>query len=334
MVDERARQQAMGRKILTIGLIAIAVLVIAFVLGPRVAVDTKATFNPAALGSDPAGYLALEEQGVTGVRPGQQKEIIWADPATKAKTPISIVYIHGFSASKGEVRPLPDKVASALGANLFYTRLTGHGLRTAPMEDVSVNAWINDYAEAITIGRAIGGKVVVIATSTGASLATWAAAQAGLSDGIATIIAISPNYGLQATGSDFLLLPWGQQIAELTIGKERGFEPVNEQNALLWTTRYPTAALLPLAAVTRLAYRTPVETIRIPALFIFSDDDAVVRAELTRQIAGRWGARHELVPVEGDGDRYHHVVAGDALSPATTQVLADRIVAWVKAVTG
>ena len=83
--------------------------------------------------------------------------------------------------------------------------------------------------------------MVVIGTSTGASLATWAAAQPGLSDGIATIIEISPNYGLQAAGADLLLLPWGKQIAELTIGKERSFEPVNALNALLWTTRYPTA---------------------------------------------------------------------------------------------
>ena len=42
------------------------------------------------------------------------------------------------------------------------------------MADGSVNAWINDYAEAIAIGRAIGDKVVVIGTSTGASLATFA----------------------------------------------------------------------------------------------------------------------------------------------------------------
>ena len=92
------------------------------------------------------------------IRPGLQKEIVWADPATKAKTPLAIVYIHGFSASKGEVRPLPDKVAAALGANLFYTRLTGHGQDGAAMANGSVNAWINDYAEAIAIGRAIGDR--------------------------------------------------------------------------------------------------------------------------------------------------------------------------------
>ena len=168
-----------GAKIVTIGLIVIAVLAIAFLLGPRVAVDTTVSFDPAAIGADPQAYLASQEAAVKGHPARPEKEIIWADPATKAKTPLAIVYIHGFSASKGEVRPLPDKVAAALGANLFYTRLTGHGQDGAAMADGSVNAWINDYAEAIAIGRAIGGKVVVIGTSTGASLATWAASQAG-----------------------------------------------------------------------------------------------------------------------------------------------------------
>jgi esterase/lipase len=324
----------MGRKIVTIGLIVIAVAAIAFLLGPRAAVDTTVSFDPTVIGADPQAYLASQEAAVKGIRPGLEKEIIWADPATKARTPLAIVYIHGFSASKGEVRPLADKVAAALGANLFYARLTGHGQDGAAMAAGSVNAWINDYAEAIAIGRAIGGKVVVIGTSTGASLATWAASQANLSKDVATIIAISPNYGLQAAGSELLTMPWGGLLAELTIGKERGFAPINELHAKLWTTKYPTSAVLPLAALTKLAYATPVEAIAIPALFIFSDDDKVVRPELTREIAGRWGARHELAPVERSGDPFHHVLAGDALSPATTQVLADRIVAWVKAVAG
>ena len=245
-----------------------------------------------------------------------QKEIVWADPATKAKTPIAIVYIHGFSASKGEVRPLPDKVAAALGANLFYTRLTGHGQDGAAMAEGSVNAWINDYAEAIADRPGDRRQVVVIGTSTGASLATFGASQPGLAGDVATIIAISPNYGLQAPGSDLLTLPWGGQLAELMIGKERSFEPQNELNAKLWTTKYPTGAILPLAALTRLAYATPVETIAIPALFMFSTTTSVVRPELTREIAGRWGARHELVPVESSGDPFNHVIAGDALSPA------------------
>ena len=48
------------------------------------------------------------------------------------------------------------------------------------MAEGSVNAWINDYAEAIAIGRAIGDRLAVIGTSTGASLATLASAQPAL----------------------------------------------------------------------------------------------------------------------------------------------------------
>ena len=203
----------MRRKTVTVGVAVIALLALAFLLGPRVKVDTTVRFDAAAIGADPDAYLAREEAKVHNIRPGLQKEIVWADPKTKAKTPLAIVYIHGFSASKGEVRPLPDSVAAALGANLFYTRLTGHGQDSAAMADGSVNAWINDYAEAIAIGRAIGDKVVVIGTSTGASLATFAVSRPELSQDVATIVAISPNYGLQAAGSDLLTLPWGGQLA-------------------------------------------------------------------------------------------------------------------------
>jgi len=322
----------MGRRVLGWLFLVIVVAVIIFLIGPRVPVDTTVAFDPAAIGSDPEAYLAKQEGAVPGIRPGLQKEIIWADPTTKAKTPLSIVYVHGFSASKGEVRPLPDRIAAALGANLLFTRLAGHGQDGPAMATASVNAWINDYAEAIAIGRAIGDKVVVIGTSTGAALATWAATQPALSKDVATLVLISPNYGVRAAGAEMLTLPWGKQIAELIIGKERSFTPVNELHEELWTSRYPTSATLPMAALVRLAYESPVETISIPALFIFSDDDKVVRPELTREIAARWGATHELAPVEKNDDPSSHVIAGDALSPSTTEVLAQRATVWVKAV--
>lgn len=324
----------MGRKLGLIVLALLAASALVFVLGPRVPVDTRVTFDPAALGDDAEDYLAAKEGAVPGIREDLQKEIVWADPLTRRKTPLSIVYIHGFSASKGEIQPVPDIVAAGLDANLFYTRLTGHGRDGAAMLEGSVNAWVNDYAEALAIGRAIGDRVVVIATSTGASLALWAATQPGMSDGVATIIAVSPNLGLRASGSQVLTWPWGGQIAELLIGKERGFEPVNELHARYWTTRYPTRAILPMAALTELAAGAPVENATIPSLFIFSDDDQVVRADRIREIAARWGAHHEIVPVEKNDDPSSHVITGDALSPSTTRVVAGRIGVWIEAVAG
>jgi pimeloyl-ACP methyl ester carboxylesterase len=306
--------------------------VVLYAAGPRVPVDTQITFDAAAIGNDPAGYLDRSEGLVSGVRKGLEKEIIWANPTLHAKTPVSVVYVHGFSASKGEVRPLPDQVAESLGANLFYTRLTGHGQDGAAMGTATVNDWINDYAEAVAIGRAIGDNVIVIATSTGAALAVHAATEVGVSKGVAALALISPNFGVRASGSELLTMPWGRQIAEALIGLERSFEPRNDMHSELWTTKYPTSALLPMAALTALAYAAPVENATTPALFILSDSDRVVRQDRTRDIAARWGARHEIVPVNDSGDRDHHVIAGDALSPATTRFLADRIVAWVRAV--
>src|SRR5438045_594742 len=101
---------------------------------------------------------------------------------------------------------------------------------------------------------AIGDKVVVIATSTGGSLATWAATQPGASDGVAAIAFISPNFGVKASGAEILTMPWGKQIAELVGGKERSFPPRNALHEKFWTTKYPIAAALPMAALTNLAY--------------------------------------------------------------------------------
>ncbi|TPK60618.1 alpha/beta fold hydrolase [Mesorhizobium sp. B2-4-19] len=322
----------MGRRIVLAVLALVAVLALAFVFGPRVPVDTTIRFDPSIIGDDPQAYVAKVEAAVPGIRDGLEKEIVWANPMVHAKTPLSIVYIHGFSASKGEVRPLPDDVAELLDANLFFTRLTGHGQDGAAMTQGSVNAWINDYEEALALGRAIGDKVIVISTSTGGSLAAWAATQPGASDGVAAIAFISPNFGVKASGAEILTMPWGKQIAELIIGKERSFVARNALHEKFWTTKYPVAATLPMQALTELAYRAPVEKADIPALFIFSDSDRVVRPDRTREIAGRWGAPHELVPVDDTGDPDNHVIAGDALSPSTTAFLAQRIAVWIEAV--
>lgn len=301
-----------------------------FLAGPRVAADTTLVFDPSVIGSDPEAYLARTEATVAGIRPELAKEIVWADPATKARTPIALVYVHGFSASKGEVRPLADRVAAALGANLFYTRLTGHGQDGAAMATGSVNAWVNDYAEALAIGRAIGEQVVVIGVSTGASLASWAATQPAPIGEVSGLVMISPNHGVKAAGAEILTLPWGAQIARLVAGAERGFAPVNDLHAKFWTTRYPIEATLPMAALTKLAYHAQVERTRVPALFVLSDKDTVVRPELTREIAARWGAPHEIVTVEESGDPSNHVIAGDALSPSTTEPLAAKITDWIR----
>ena len=64
---------------------------------------------------------------IRGILPWTKKRIIWNNPNLKSKSEIAFIYIHGFSASLGEIRPVPDILVENLNANLF-TRLSGHGL--------------------------------------------------------------------------------------------------------------------------------------------------------------------------------------------------------------
>lgn len=321
-------------KILFPAALIFAILILLFgaawLFGPRTVVDTTITFDPNSLGADLDAYLESAEGRIAGIQPNQHKEIVWADPETRAKTPIAIVYIHGFSASPQEMRPLPDMIAADLKANLFLTRLFGHGTTTRPMADVSVNAWVNDFAEAIAIGERLGDRIVVMGTSTGGALATWAMAQPAFKNRIDAVILCSPNYGVQAFGSSLLTMPFARELAHLVMGETRSFEPGNDLQRAYWTTTYPVDAILPMAEVVKLAVNAPVEQTTIPALFLLSPDDQVVEPAITRRMAARWGGPHKLIEVQGVEDPSKHVLAGKAMSLSTTEPLAKTGIAWLR----
>ena len=78
-----------------------------------------------------------------------------------------------------------------------------------------------------------------------------------------------------------------------------------------------------------------VEKVSVPALFVYHPGDQVIRADLARQFAERWGADteaasatliHEVLEAE---DRYDHVIAGRILSPSNSEPLAERAVQWI-----
>lgn len=300
--------------------------------GPRMPADGFPAFDKARLGADIDAYLAGEESRFPDIRPGAAKRVVWADPATKAKTSFAIVYVHGFSASAEEIRPLPDLVAAALGANLYFTRLAGHGRSGDAMGEPNLQDWLKDFSESLAIGEAIGNRIIVIGTSTGASLATLALADPKIGPRISAAVFVSPNYGINSLGAFLLTTPVAPQLSRLLLGESRGFAPYNDRHAAHWTTRYPTRALMPMAALVKLSVESPIEQARTPALFLYSSLDEVIRPDKVRAIAGRWGGPHVLFDAGTTGDPANHVIAGDIISPATTGPVADRTIAWLQTV--
>lgn len=303
--------------------------VLAFALGPRPSFDTTVEFDETTLPDELDSYLATSEARHDDLRPGNERQIVWAYPASRARTPLAIIYIHGFSASAAELRPLPDLVARELGANIYYARLKGHGRSGDAMLDGSVHGWVNDFAEAVAIGRKLGERVVVMATSTGASLATWAATEPELMRNVTGMVQFSPNYGLQATGSSLLTMPWAEKMVQVFIGDRRSFETTSEAHAKHWTSSYPSRALLQMAALVKLANAIDPARISVPSLFVYSPLDKVIRPDLVADKAARWGAAARLIEVTDDDDQSHHVIAGDAKSPSTTHRLAAEVSEWI-----
>lgn len=303
---------------------------LAWLFGPRTPVDLTLRFDPAVLGDDLDAWLAKEESSVANLRPNAAKEIVWAWPASHAKTPYSIVDLHGFSAAKGEIRPVPDMVAGDLRANLFFTRLTGHGRDGDAMAGATVNDWLNDAAEAIDIGARIGEKVVILGMSTGATLAIFAGTRPELRDRIAGIVLISPNFAINNSAAPLLTFPFARDFVPLVAGRERSFEPLNERHAANWTTRYPTVALLPMAAMVKRVAAMRFEDIRIPALFIYDPDDQVVDETVTAQVAQRWGGPVTTRVLDHSGDPSNHVIAGDILSPENNDEVVGAIADFVR----
>ncbi len=305
--------------------------------GPRVSVD--ATLRPATLSDNLSGsrlgeldtWLAAQEEAVPDLRANTEKRIVWADPTHKERTAIALVYIHGFSATRQEMAPLPEEVAAQLGANLFYTRLTGHGSTGAALAAATVNDWINDIAQAVAIGEALGDKVVLLGTSTGGGLLTWMAAEGHLDPQVAGLVLFSPNYGSRATGSELLLGPWARPLARLVLGTERSWEPNNEDHARYWTYRYPVEAAVQAMATVGLIRGSDPARIRLPIRVYYSPDDTVVNTTRVQALFDQIGSTDKtLVPVLDGDDPDHHILAGDILSPSTTARLTDEVVQFIQ----
>jgi len=282
-------------------------------LGPRVRVVDR--WTEPDLGADVDAYIASAEAEVHGIRAGDERAVVWLDPSTRVRTPLSLVYLHGYSADRHELEPVVSDLALELGANLYFARLTGHGRDGSAMAEATVEDWFDDTAEAIAIGSAIGERVVVIGTSTGATLATWAVSREEVADRVSALVLVSPNFHPKAWATRILLYPWGGLLARLIVGQERCFTPDNDGHDRHWTTCYPTSALLPMMALVEHVRTMDLSEVRVPTLVIYDPGDAVVDSDETERVMGTMSAARPVgVTYEGTRDPGRHVLAGDIIS--------------------
>lgn len=302
-------------------------IILAF--GPRPDTKIETNFDPASMGQDLDVWLESKESKIPNLVPQSAKQIIWNNDKAGSKTALSIVYLHGFSATKAEIAPVPQLVAKSLGANLYFTRLKGHGRDSLAMADATVSDWANDVLEAIAIGRRIGNKVIIVSTSTGSTLATWAASNPEIVKDIHGMISLSPNYALKGVSISLLNMPWSETILPLIFGKTRSFETRSEAHAKGWTSTYPSSAIFQMGALLKLTSEIDYSKILVPHFVLYSPKDKVIDANQVEYVIERWGGKTQKLDINDSDDPNDHVIAGDILSPSTTLKVSTAITQWI-----
>ena len=178
-------------------------------------------------------WIEDREAVIDNLKPNNASKLIYFDSVPK-KTPFSVVYLHGFSASIEEGSPVHYNIANALRANLYLPRLAGHGLiEEEPLLGFTADKYLDSSREALAVAKIIGEKVIVISSSTGGTLSLIL----GSDPQIAALLLFGPNVEIFNPAAKLLTLPWGLQIARLYMGsKYHVMNNITEKKKNYWTT--------------------------------------------------------------------------------------------------
>ncbi len=264
--------------------IGITILLIAsYLAGPKPQKPRYTTIEPAVPEPDELEQYIRDMESRLPVKNENEAEIVWADTPGK-QTEYALVYLHGFSASKNEGNPVHLNLAKKLNANLYLARLADHGLDiVSPMLNLTADRLWESSKLAYAIGRKLGKKVILMGTSTGATLALKLAT---VYPEIHSLILISPNIAINDPKAWLLNDHWGLQIAKQVLGgAERIVLNTSAEYKKYWYTNYRLESLVALQELVESSMtRSTFNQVKQPVLLLYfykneQEQDPVVRVD-------------------------------------------------------
>jgi esterase/lipase len=250
-------------------------LAILYLMGPRPHTPAyNKTLPVVPSGPNLENYITAMESGHK-LRPDNNARIIWTNDSVKARTEYAILYLHGFSASQGEGDPVHRDIAKKFGCNLYLSRLAQHGIDTTEklVNLTSDNLW-ESAKEAYAITSRLGNKVIIMGTSTGASLGLMLAAAYPQ---IHSLILLSPNIEIFDSNAWILNNPWGLHLASMVNGSEYIFsEDTRPLYKQYWSYGYRIEAAVQLEEMLESAMRPELfKKVSQPVLMLYYYKDEV-----------------------------------------------------------
>lgn len=267
--------------------------------------------------SELENYIA-ENESHHKLKPDNEARVVWAD-SSKRKTPYAIVYLHGFSASQEEGDPVHRKLAKEFGCNLYLSRLSDHGIDTTEaLQLFTADRVWNSAKQALAIGEKIGDKVIIVGTSTGASLGLMLAAS--YPDRVEALINLSPNIAINNPAAFVLNDPWGLQIARMVMGGKYRITQASEENSKYWNNKYRLEAAVQLEELLETAMTPETFTkVKQPSLTLYyykneKEQDPEVKVSAMLEMNKDLGTPDSLKVIKDIPDAGAHVLGSPLAS--------------------
>ncbi|QVY65291.1 glycerophosphodiester phosphodiesterase family protein [Polaribacter sp. Q13] len=199
-------------------------------------------FNFTVLGQEVKTIMTIEsivkkkEDSNKNIKPNNDARIIWADNYKNKQSDIAFVYLHGFGASSREGEPIMSMLSKKYNANVYLSRLKEHGIqRDDSFKKLTPENYLETAKEALSIGKIIGKKVILVSTSTGGTLSLKLASEDA---SILGLIMYSPFVGLKNPAFAAITTPEGKAGFIKMNGSEITKQIRPEEEAKYWSTSY------------------------------------------------------------------------------------------------
>lgn len=234
--------------------------------------------NPSSAAFDTFYQEKLRLSRERGVRPGNEERLVrYAD-----RTPVALLYIHGYGASRAEGEFVVDRLAQTLKANTYYMRLPGHGTNPDDHASVRYTDYLDAAEEAYQMTRLLGDRVIIVGTSMGGLLAAYLGSR---HPEIHALILASPFVDFDQWAGHLTNEPGGMALVELINGgpyRKTARDPKDPNDRRIdgyqdfWYTKQYMKSLRSLEDLREYAARRGTyERVAMPVLMLYYYHDEV-----------------------------------------------------------
>lgn len=274
-------------------------------------------------------YLS-ERESDYNLKEGTEAQIVWNCESPHDKTGYALVYLHGFRASHPEGHPVHKTIAEHFGYNLYLSRLQEHGLNTEqPLLHLTEEKLRQSAHFAIDIGKRIGKKIVLMGTSTGASLALYLAGHPDFQEHISSLILYSPLIRFHGIKEQLLINAVSRKILSLIPGEEYLIKtgPTTYAEDLIWNPRYTLGGALALGSFIQHTMKNDLfRKVQCPAFIGYyyknrRERDKVVSISAIKEMSEKLRTRTEKICLTNFPEAQNHVICSSLVSKSVDNVI-------------